>query len=134
MPRPYNRVAPYKKGPEHHLFGQLANKVAKATKSPTLADLAWAAGFLEGEGHFAGSYSKTQTVRACQVQREPLERLQAVFGGNIPERKYWNYAAAHNSQPIYRWSISGARARGVMMTLFTFMSPWRQQQILTALR
>lgn len=99
--------------------------VQKATKSPTKVDLAWAAGFLEGEGYFG------KALRAAQVQREPLERLLAIFGGSIA---YYPPDGKPNHQGHFRWSACGARARGIMMTLFLFMSPRRQEQITLALR
>jgi hypothetical protein len=61
-------------------------------------------------------------VSAVQKQREPLERLRAMFGGTI------------RSRPIHQWRASGKRALGVMLTLFVLMSPRRQGQIKEALR
>jgi hypothetical protein len=101
-----------------------------ATVHPTTADLHWAAGFLEGEGFFGkASSGKGHRVVARQVQREPLERLLAFFGGSICLVK-----PASMKRPIYDWTTSGARARGIMMTLFVLMSPRRKQQIRDALR
>lgn len=52
--------------------------------SISLVQLGWAAGFLEGEGSFTNGGSPC--VSAGQVQREPLERLSALFGGRISQR------------------------------------------------
>lgn len=90
----------------------------KATISPTLRQIEWAAGFLEGEGTF-----EKCRVRASQKQKEPLTRLKKYFGGTITINAY-DYL-----EPIYRWNISGSRARGVMLTLYRLMSPRRQKQI-----
>lgn len=104
-------------------MGAAMSATPRATTKPTTRDLAWAAGFLEGEGTF-GFYSHSQSIRAPQVQREPLERLQRFFGGTVTARKnpYLNV-----------WTVCGPRARGVMLTLYVMMSPRRREQIKAAL-
>lgn len=116
--------------PPHYVDGRVQRSLdgPKASLSPTTTDLAWAAGFLEGEGSFQKS-NGTQGVCASQVQRDPLERLQNLLGGQI----YVVREADSRNQRVYRWAVSGARARGIMMTLFTFMSPRRREQITCAL-
>lgn len=123
---------------------------SKASLRPaTMLDLYWAAGFLEGEGSFrAQSYKKKsgngrgwveRRIDACQVQREPLERLHAVFGGRIMLRTDAQVSVLadgreiHNRQPRYVWYVNSARAGGIMLTLYSFMSPKRREQIRTAL-
>lgn len=111
-----------------------------ATVSPDRASLTWAAGFLEGEGSFTRSGGKPgkfglgpscERITCRQIQRWPLDKLQALFGGSITlVRPKTNPISV---KPIWNWNISGARARGVIYTLFTFMSPARKQQIRNAL-
>lgn len=98
-----------------------------ATVTPTIRRLAWAAGFLEGEGHFEWNRTSGR-VDATQVQLEPLERILALFGGNIKAQR-----PRENQQPHWRWWVCGSRARGVMLTLYPMMSPRRQGQIRKAL-
>src|SRR5439155_26696382 len=68
--------------------GQLGQiRSPSATISPTIRDLEWAAGFLEGEGAF-GAYGNPPRARyprvsASQVNPAPLLRLQQIFGGRI---------------------------------------------------
>jgi hypothetical protein len=120
----------YKKGfdPKRHKGGKMGRSCRKdipcATTHPRVRDITWAAGFLEGEGSFKNTVTTSQ-VRAAQVQREPLERLQALFGGSISLR----HDKRPTNSPIYVWSVSGTRARGVLLTLFTLMSPKRKEQI-----
>lgn len=102
----------------------------RAKRSPTARDLEWAAGFLEGEGNFAFTKNGTQRVRASQVNPEPLARLKSIFGGNIS----LTIETAANKSDYYDWAISGSRARGVMMTLYSLLSELREQQVTTALR
>lgn len=91
--------------------------------------LYWTAGFLEAEGSFFFSGGKHLTVSAHQVQREPLARLQAQFGGRI---SYQQRNQPRHS-PIYQWAIGHSHAAALAMTLYPIMSPKRQGQIQTAL-
>jgi hypothetical protein len=90
-------------------------------------DIGWAAGFLEGEGYF--SWNRTAiSVQASQVQREPLDRLQMLFGGRI-NGPY----SSKNQNPYFRWSLCGTRAAEVCMTLFVLMSPKRKEKMASIL-
>lgn len=97
---------------------------------PMVRDIAWAAGFVEGEGNI----HSTGQLAVTQVQREPLERLFRFFGGSIsgPLTKKGRYYG-HKSQPFYRWQATGARGRGIILTLFAFLSPIRKAQVVYAL-
>lgn len=96
-------------------------------------DLAWAAGFLDGEGTFyVGSNGRGHmrlSVKAAQVQRWPLDRLATLFGGNI----YFCRGGRGNQQDYYVWSLSGAAAAGLMMSLAVLLSPRRRQTIVVGL-
>src|SRR5437899_325842 len=91
--------------------------IPKATSHPTARDLEWAAGFLEGEGSF-GKWGTTHTVQAAQVNQEPLLRIQTLFGGWVKPRK----TMQPGHQNAWVWRVSGARARGIMMTLYSLLS------------
>lgn len=100
-----------------------------AMVSPSLVDMAWAAGFLEGEGAFTVNHRKLRSASACvratQKQLEPLMKIHRWFGGTVTFRRKDGFA---------EWRTYGARARGIMMTLFTMLSPRRRNQIRLALR
>lgn len=99
-----------------------------ATQVPTTTELYWAAGFLEGEGWFGIQSNHSHSVVCTNTDTEPLKRLQAIFGGNIRRSpRKW----PHND--LYYWALYGARARGVMMTLFSLLSARRKHRIRTAL-
>ena len=87
-------------------------------------DIAWAAGIYEGEGSLAVAPHSPNSVQinVGQKQRWLLDRLRDLFGGSVLERQM-------NDQPFFEWKVSGARARGFLMTIYTFMSPRRQDQI-----
>lgn len=92
---------------------------------PSLTDLAWATGFLEGEGSFQGSATNGLiTVSAVQVQLEPLVRLQKMLGGNI--RQYIN----KNGRPYHKWTLNGSHAVGLAFTVYLWLSPRRREQAL----
>lgn len=105
-----------------------------ATKKPTVRDLEWAAGFLEGEGSFVagiGRRNKTPILclSAAQVNPDPLIRLMSVFGGRTVKRKLQK----PNHQPCWVWYTYGARARGIALTLYTLLSDKRKAQIRAAI-
>jgi hypothetical protein len=105
-----------------HPFG-IRLTAAQAVSRPITRDIAWAAGFYEGEGT-CNYATRSQHVVVNQVEREPLEKLQRMFGGTIRPIK-----AHHRSQASWRWCAHGPRARGVMMTLYVLLSKKRQAQI-----
>lgn len=116
-------------------------RVPIAKRAATIRDLEWIAGFCEGEATFGTATplrngTTSETVAVTQVDPIPLQRLVAVLGGRragpyqpakTPGREHWKV------QPFYRWAVSGARARGVMLTLYALLSPRRQAQIRHAL-
>lgn len=107
------------------------SKVTRAIQCPTRADIAWAAGFLEGEGNFRAQRSRgMEQIRASQVNPEPLARLVQLFGGSIIPRKHTN----PKYQPAASWEVCAARARGIMMTLYPFLSELKRGQVRVALR
>jgi hypothetical protein len=99
-------------------------RVPRASISPTMLDIAWAAGFIEGEGGF-GTNGHSCGMQAKQVNPEPLFFLRAHFGGTI------SYTPQRD---IYAWTINGARARGFMMTIYAMLSARRRVQVRFALR
>lgn len=95
----------------------------------TVKDVAWAAGFMEGEGSFvlAGRNKVSPVVSVAQVQREPLERMQRMFGGNISLQR--RSLKRPTNQDIHQMAWTGRRAAEIIMTLYVLMSPRRQEQM-----
>ncbi len=98
-----------------------------ATVRPTIRDLEWAAGFLDGEG-CPIAYNGTQRFSALQADTEPLNRLLRLFGGSLISQ-----SDRARKKPAWLWQVHGARARGVMMTLYLLFSARRRSQIHKAL-
>ena len=85
-----------------------------------MSDIAWAAGIYEGEGYC--KYGKrTFSVIIGQKDDWLLKKLKRLFGGSI----YYN----KSGKQIPRWAIHGARARGFIYTIFSYMSPRRRYQL-----
>ena len=111
-------------------FGR-ATDTQRATRQHTLRDLAWAAGFLEGEGSFRRTSGEhgSERVTFAQVNRAPVDQMIALLGGRAKQR----HRGCERHSAVWDWAIYGARARGVMLTLYPLMSPKRQSQIRAAL-
>lgn len=90
--------------------------------------LAWAAGFLEGEGSFMYTGGR-HTIQAAQSNKQPLVRLRRLMGG-------WVHGPYHYrpGQPWWLWSVQGPRARRLMRLLLLRMTRRRQEQIRRALK
>jgi hypothetical protein len=98
--------------------------------SITVKDIAWAAGFLEGEGHFRVHQGKIE-MGATQKNIEPLKRLVALFGGRIYGGS--RFTPTNKLTFINRWVLYGKNAAPVMMTIFSLMSETRKEKIRKAL-
>lgn len=106
-------------------------KAAPASVPRTMRALGWAAGFYEGEGSVTFAV-RSHRITVTQVQREPLERMLRLLGGHIYAIKAAETGSEHirfMSKPSWRWIAYGARARGIMMTLYPMLSPNRRAQV-----
>ena len=86
----------------------------------TLSDeqtLIWAAGFLDGEGHFS-SHRHSPEIAVAQVNPRPLMRLKALFGvGKIASQG----APKGRERQAWRWRVYGPEARGVALKVLPFL-------------
>ena len=108
------------------------NSAPRATETPSLLNIAWSAGVYEGEGTcqpIDGRFGKSQTVKIQQNDRSVLERMQRWFGGSIST----NMSRGFKPKPIYIWIVCGARARGFLYTIFSFLTPRRRLQARAAM-
>lgn len=107
----------------------MRRSVPNATRTPTQTDIAWVAGFLEGEGNFRRSHSSrghgTEHVSAGQLNQEPLNKLQDFFGGSIYNKKRSKWGM----NDIFYWQVTGERARVLMKAVEPLMSARRREQI-----
>ena len=86
----------------------------------TETDLAWAAGFVDGEGCISTPVRRRDRNRrdyslslyVGQVDPRPLQRLQGYFGGTVVSRASWG-----RGRPIFMWRVSGTTAEAALRTL-----------------
>lgn len=103
-------------------MGRENKSTPKALKSPSLTDIAWAAGIFEGEG-YARNDGGTAALTIVQKDDWLCPQLQALFGGSVSARAHAN-----------EWRVSGPRARGFLLTIFSFLSPRRRAQVRLAIQ
>jgi hypothetical protein len=107
--------------------------------SISASELAWAAGFLDGEGtlRFRGTKdpprpgksrsSGTFTIQASQIDRLVLDRLRAALGGG--GKVYGPYTPrSSNRKPVFAYHIAGMAAVEAFDLLRPYLSPIKRQQ------
>jgi len=87
---------------------------------------AWAAGFMDGEGHFSVAIGRKSTVNArqsisctitaTQVSREPLDRFMLLYGGKVMfiDRK----DPSGRQQNVHRWYVCDSVRIGSIIPLW----------------
>jgi hypothetical protein len=93
---------------------------------PTMLDIAWAAGFYEGEGCCTLSQNQL-CVFICQRQKEPLLKMELYFGGKI-------YSNNTKTRDAWIYHLKYERAYGFLYTIFPFLSREKRDQIKSTIR
>lgn len=97
---------------------------------PNREELAWAAGFFDGEGctvqrHIKGNVYPALSV--SQVERAPLERFQRAVGGLGTIGKAYQYGRMKNS--IQHWHVSSfTEVQAVIAMLWGFLCQPKRDQ------
>ena len=101
--------------------------------------LAWAAGFFEGEGSVGAYYIKNGNrwvlkLSIAQVEREPLDKFHAAIGGL--GRVYGPYKQRNEkSSPQFLFMMNSFEAcQAVIAMIWRWLSAKRKKQAFTALR
>lgn len=94
----------------------------------TVADIAWGAGLVEGEGYFSfnGPYRRTPMLGLGMTDRDVVEKFQKLFA---PTNTIYTYAPPEGCKQAYSVKIVGKRAVGLMLTFFTFLGKRRRERI-----
>ena len=92
-------------------------------------DAHWLAGFFDGEACF-GIRKSTPFISVAQKDVWPLLKVQGLVGGNI----YRNMGSGNKERGIEpklinALHLTGKRAIGVMMMLYSVLSPRRQDKV-----
>lgn len=89
----------------------------------TLAEIAWIAGFLEGEGTFDASWRRA--VVFVTTDRDVAERAVSILRGRL--NGPYNYRP--DRKPFWRGTIHGRQAAEWCMTLYPLMGERRRTKI-----
>ena len=109
----------------------------EAIGKPTAMEIAFFAGFYEGEGNcFAAGKSRALGMKVCQKDPELLYRMRNLWGGSVKFCATRNGKASPTFEgydswknPIYKWSLSGDRARTFLAQIYPFLSSRRKSQV-----
>ncbi|HWF62936.1 MAG TPA: LAGLIDADG family homing endonuclease [Nitrospira sp.] len=106
------------------------------TLTPSELDAAFFAGFYDGEGSVCGRKGyNVVSVHVVQKDPELLFKARDLWGGSItfrvntsgPSEAFEGYDSWNN--PVYRWQISGDRARVFLKSIYPYLSSRRKGQI-----
>lgn len=118
-------------------LGQLSLRRKNLTTVPTSHDLAYAAGFFDGEGavmiwrrHSSGEIDKKGRpyhrlhVSITQTNKVPLEWMQARFGGSIHVK---NANPGTNEKPSWHWMCSSQAAIDMLVQIYPYVVMKRER-------
>lgn len=89
-------------------------------------EIAWCAGFFDGEGHTGCEPNGYIRISVSQVNRQPLERLQAAWGCGIIRFQRSNRV---NQNDFFTVTVSGyERCQHVLALMWMFLSEPKRQQ------
>lgn len=95
-------------------------------------DLYWLAGWLEGEGSFHFSKQKMAGISAASTDYDVMQKVAILMKCKL-HGPYVEYSTASRDRSFYKpqWQIevSGPRAVGWIMTLYTLMGHRRRARI-----
>ena len=83
-------------------------------------DLAWAAGFFDGEGSitFVG---KSVRIFLTQKEREPLDRFKSIVGYGIVYPRQHRQTAKGKDTYCYKYYVGGFNGRQVLEILYPYL-------------
>ena len=93
-----------------------------ARRGPTLTELAYLAGFFDGEG-YVGFLSRSINVSVSNTNYSILEEFLKLFGGIIRRKNF----ATRTRRSAFEWRIYGAHAAKFLSTISPFLREKRPQ-------
>jgi len=88
---------------------------------PTLTDLAYTAGYLDGEGCFL--WNRTPTVEVKNTYPKILQWLKSKYGGSVRLSK----SSHNNSRSQYIWRVCGSEALSLCQILVPYLREKKDQ-------
>lgn len=113
------------KNPKSLFTGKFRNS-PPANNKPSKIDLVWLSALFEGEGHIQLSGQMFVT----QCDEWVTNKFKKFLGGTITKVN----PRGLSRKISYRWYVSGSRARGIMLTFYSFLSPRLQNRIRDTLK
>lgn len=95
------------------------------TNQTTIAEIAWVAGWLEGEGSFT-SPLRSPRISATNTDLDVLERVCRLLGAAWYPCKT---DRRHQTKPLWLFHLCGKNAIAWMLTIYPFMGRRRRSQI-----
>lgn len=122
--------------PQDPLYGKYGDSL-EPTRKPTETDVAFFAGFFDGEGSCTPhKQHRALSVKISQKDPELLYRLRDLWGGSVRfwavknEKGSWIFEGYESyKNPIYVWTVTGDRARGFLRQIYPLVSNRRKVQI-----
>lgn len=92
-------------------------------------ELAWAAGFYEGEGCISSDKTLRPRIFIHQVGREPLDKFRDVVGCGMVRGPYGPPVGSPNRQPIHSYELEGfTDVQALVAMIWSWLSERRQRQ------
>lgn len=103
--------------------------------------LAWAAGFMDGDGFITIQNRKTKyketvyvgqylRVGACQAALPPLEELKSLFGGSIRPKNVGPNPHGYNRKPQWIWTLSTQEASTALEQMLPYLRHKKEPALL----
>jgi hypothetical protein len=93
-------------------------------------DIAWAAGFFDGEGCIRINKTKNQYILQIfvrQVDPKPIYKFQGVFSVGAINYREKSVDTNENARPIYTWSTAAGTAVQVLKLMYPYLISKNEQ-------
>lgn len=89
-------------------------------------DIAYAAGFFDGEGYIgicgsASNGSLCLQIEVTQVDPRPLQFMASKFGGVVKHRVWAQYKSKRNSRPSFVWRLHAKTAINFLQQIYPYL-------------
>ncbi len=96
-------------------------------------DIAWSAGFFEGEGCIVAR-NKYPSLNVAQVDPEPLYKMQTALGVGLVRGPYLRPSASANKSPHYEYHVHGfERVQHALVLMWPWLSQRRRNKAIEVL-
>ena len=93
----------------------------------TIKELAYIAGFIDGEGCIQANSSGRLVVQVGNTVKAPLQLIQDIFGGSV---RLYARDKKEEHKPVYRYAIGSLPAIKMLTMLLPYLIVKREQAVL----